>query len=58
MNKYRQDQYQKVREREKELRAQGYKGSAVWNKLHFEFPQWMPHTILDICRKHGIYKNK
>ena len=51
-------EHQRLRKRAKELQTQGYKHSGIWNKLHLEFPQWKPKTILEICHKSGAYRNE
>ena len=58
MTRYKTEVYKKIKEREKELRAQGRKGSSVWNKLHMEFPKYKQITLLHICRNQGVYKNR
>jgi hypothetical protein len=55
--RYKLGDYKKLRKRAKELQRQGYKYSGLWNKLHIEFPQWKPKTILEICRRTGTYRD-
>ena len=55
--RYKLGDYKKLRKRAKELQKQGYKYSALWNKLHIEFLQWKPRTISEICRRTGAYRN-
>lgn len=57
IDEYKLAQRQEIREREKELREKGYKGTGVWNKLHCEFPQYRPYTLWEICKRTGVYED-